>query len=238
VQGERYAGESSSLYLCSRDAAENIQRYNPDSRIIIMLREPVDFLFSLHSQYQRETGENVRDFRTALRIEKERRKGRSIPPRIRAPVLLYYRDRVRYSENVRRYLERFSPGNVKIIIYEDFKKDNIQAYREVLRFLGIDNSFVPRLRTVNPNRTVRYKSLHTFLNNPFLKKLFIMLLPLKIQLRTKRTLDRIFFHDREKKKNNNELKKRLMREFRPEVRKLSRLLNKDLVRRWGYDRIY
>ena len=46
-----YCGESSPLYMYSKTAASSISRYNPKARILVMLRNPVDFLWSLHGQY-------------------------------------------------------------------------------------------------------------------------------------------------------------------------------------------
>ena len=45
--GEERAGEASVWYLFSRHAAAEIKAFNPDARIIIMLREPAEMLYSL-----------------------------------------------------------------------------------------------------------------------------------------------------------------------------------------------
>lgn len=46
-QGQRRAGEASVWYLFSTQAAAEIHAFNPEARIIIMLREPAEMLHSL-----------------------------------------------------------------------------------------------------------------------------------------------------------------------------------------------
>jgi Sulfotransferase family len=43
-------GEASTWYLYSETAAGLIKAMNPDSRVIIMLRDPVEMLYSLHGR--------------------------------------------------------------------------------------------------------------------------------------------------------------------------------------------
>ena len=58
-----YNGEASSLYLYSKTAAQEIRDYNPDAKIIVILRDPVEFLYSLHFQYVKEGVEDIEDFK-------------------------------------------------------------------------------------------------------------------------------------------------------------------------------
>jgi len=46
---QQVTGEGSVWYLSSKKAALAIKEYNPQARIIIMLRNPVDMIYSLHS---------------------------------------------------------------------------------------------------------------------------------------------------------------------------------------------
>ena len=49
ANGYQYVGESSTWYLCSHTAAAEIKHFSPDAKIIVNLRNPVDWLYSLHS---------------------------------------------------------------------------------------------------------------------------------------------------------------------------------------------
>ena len=66
------------FYLFSKQAAAEIAQYNPDAKIIIMLREPVAFLYSIHSQGL-YSGNETKHFETALSLEDSRRQGMNIP---------------------------------------------------------------------------------------------------------------------------------------------------------------
>jgi len=46
---EKRVGEASILYLYSKKAAIEINRFNPSADIIVMLRNPVDMIRSLHN---------------------------------------------------------------------------------------------------------------------------------------------------------------------------------------------
>ena len=74
-KGLKYRGEASVFYLYSKRAPEEIRRYNPQSRIIIMLRNPVDTIVSLHRHYFASCNEDIRDLEQALAAEPERRAG-------------------------------------------------------------------------------------------------------------------------------------------------------------------
>lgn len=82
------SGEASTAYIYSKVAAENIKKYNPRAKIIIMIRNPIDFLHALHMQYLNETVEDEKDFVKALQLEDKRKNGENIPSRVRVPSYL------------------------------------------------------------------------------------------------------------------------------------------------------
>lgn len=158
---EKRVGETSVLYLYSRLAAREIKAFNPDSRIIIMLRNPVDMLVSYHVHLYYSSIQDIADFRKALEEGEKRR--------FPVPVdedqitlesianmldLRVYRDVVKYSEQVKRYFNVFGRENVHIIIFDDFKKDIAAVYRDTMKFLGVDEGFQPDFRVLNASRAI------------------------------------------------------------------------------------
>ena len=149
-------GEGSGWYLWSRDAAREIREYDPAARIIIMLRNPVEMLPSLHSQYLWDGIEDLTDFQEAFSAEMDRRQGRRIPPHEGPnPWRLYYRDVVRFDKQVGRYFETFGRDKVHVVLFDDFVGDLPGAYRRVLEFLDVDPSYSPAFRVMNANKRVR-----------------------------------------------------------------------------------
>ena len=65
----RRVGEKSVFYLYSKRAASEIRDFAGAGDIIIMLRNPVDTLYSLHSHMLRTGGEEIEDFKAALKDE-------------------------------------------------------------------------------------------------------------------------------------------------------------------------
>jgi len=155
VGNEKVIGEATPDYLYSKVAAGNIHSFNKYSKILISLRNPIDFLYSLHAQLFYINAENIADFQKAFYLEPERRKGYNMPLGLLWPSSLYYSERIKYNEQVSRYLNIFPREHVKIIIYEDFKADNLTVYRDILGFLNVNVDFKPSLKVYNPGGSPR-----------------------------------------------------------------------------------
>jgi len=120
AEPEQLIGEATALYLWSRTAASRIAEVQPGARIVVILREPASLLRSLHLQFLQSYVETEADLRTALSLEDERARGRSIPRHTYWPQALLYSEHVRYVEQLRRYHTAFAPENVLVLIYDDF----------------------------------------------------------------------------------------------------------------------
>lgn len=176
VTAERYAGLFASAttahkavgdvgvwYLMSEHAPQEIYQYNPEARIIIMLRRPVEMLYSLHSQLLYSGEEDITDFVEAIRAESDRAAGQRIPRSthkgLEAPpteCLLYSRV-ASFADQIARYQALFD--QVHIVLHDDIKADAALTYRKVLEFLGVDNQFQPDFTVVNPNTRVRSQTM-------------------------------------------------------------------------------
>src|SRR6185436_3306607 len=71
----QHAGEASPWYLYSTSAAAEINDFALDGRVIIMLRNPVDVMYSQHSQLVFNQREDLADFGAALDAEPDRLAG-------------------------------------------------------------------------------------------------------------------------------------------------------------------
>ena len=101
-----------------------------------MLREPVEMMYSFHSQHLfNGSSETVQDFETAMNLESERKQGREIPARCVEPQILFYREFARYVDQVERYLNVFGKENVHIILFKDFTQNTAAVFRETLAFI-------------------------------------------------------------------------------------------------------
>ncbi len=155
-------GEGSTSYLWSKTAAAAIAAVRPDARIIAILREPADFLRSLHLQRLAEHSESETDFARALALEDERRAGRKIPKYAFWPQTIMYSDHVRYVEQLRRYDAVFPREQILVLIYEDYRRENDATLRRVLSFLDVDEEYSLSVPEANiTRRRVRSSRVHT-----------------------------------------------------------------------------
>lgn len=234
--GELHAGESSVWYLFSKHAAREIHTFNPRARIIIMLREPAEMLYSLYSQFAFDGNEDLPTFEEALAAEADRRAGKRITRQTYFAQGLLYRDTARYTEQVQRYFDTFGREQVHVIVYDDLKADARATYLRVLDFLEVDASRVETdFKVINGNKSVKHSALRGLLNDPLVRSTAVAI---------GRRLPRPVFdalHDFERRlwKLNSrpekreplapELQAQLKREFAPEVERLSQLLGRDLT---------
>jgi hypothetical protein len=162
----RRVGEASVYYLRSEVAVPNIREFNPDARLIAMLRNPVEMVYSLHSQLLYWSEESEPDFETAWRLQERRRAGHDLPPRSREPSLVQYGHIGRLGTQTERMLSIFPREQVHLILYDDFAADPQRAYDDVLRFLGLPHDGRTTFPRVNDNKRARLGWLGRFIRKP------------------------------------------------------------------------
>jgi hypothetical protein len=227
---EKRIGEASVWYLYSRRAAQEIKKFCPLARIIIMLRNPVDTLYSLHSQFLFTGNENITDFENAINAEADRKNGKRIPSSQYPVEFLFYREFVKYSEQVKRFLDIFPKKNILIIFFEEFKNDTARIYRETLRFLDVNEDFQPDFKVYNPHKRARIKILKRFIEYPpwVIRMLSKILLSESLRKNLFDKLQDLSIIYEPRKPMTRELRQRLQTEFIDEVAQLSSLIGRDL----------
>ena len=224
ARGEKRIGEASVAYLGSRCAPQQIKTFNPAAKIIIMLRNPVDMMHSLHSQ-RLVINTEYRSFEAALGAEQTQ--GLVLA----WGVGLSYREAARYVKKVQRYFDIFGRENVHVIVYDDFAKDTNAVYGEALRFLGVRSDFrPPTFPVVNANKRVRSHQLYKFLTRPpkVVRGLSRSMVPGPLRSFLMSALRRLNTAYGERPPMSLELRSRLQTEFKVEVEQLSNLLGRDL----------
>jgi hypothetical protein len=245
---DQRVGEASTSYMRSPQAAARIAELQPEARIIAVLREPASFLRSLHLQFVHNHVETVSDFRKALTLEDERRRGRHVPRLSQAPQRLMYSENVEYVEQLRRFHELFPREQVLVLIYDDFRRDNLATVRQVLRFLDLEDD-MPAIRATEnrPLRAIRFQFLHQAARaisiahrNPRaagpLSQAVNLLTPAEVRSERLQSLWRRVVY-RDPPPPDEQFMLELRRRYKPEVQALSEYLGRDLVALWGYDKL-
>ena len=225
--GERRLGEATVWYLYSQTAPAEIKAFCPDARIIIMLRNPVDMAYSLHSHMLFTANEDIADFAEALDAEAARRRGERLPPYVKRPEGLQYRACGRYATHVQRWIDEFGRDAVKIILFDDFSADPAGVFHGVLEFLGVDSSFRPAFDVVNRNKGIRSATLQRMYAAPAFFSI-TRRLPGPAYHVVKRVLRRLNMRRVERPPLDPALRASLAAEFADDVRTLGRIIGRDL----------
>ncbi|NMP21259.1 sulfotransferase family protein [Sulfobacillus harzensis] len=134
---EEARGEASTLYLYSAQAADNIRALIPEARLIAILRNPVERAFSQYTFQRFLKTEPLETFEEALAAE---------PRRVQDPIPFHlYRPVGLYSEQIKRYLERFPQEQVLWLLQDDLASHPEEVFRQIFMHIGVDPDFVPDL---------------------------------------------------------------------------------------------
>ena len=230
VRDEKRVGEASVYYLYSKKAASEIKAFSPSANIIVMLRNPVDMMYSLHSQRTYNGNEDILDFEAALDAEEDRKKGLRLPKDRHLLAGLFYREVGKYSDQIQRYIDVFGREKIKVIIFDEFKRSTAQVYKETCQFLDVDPAFDPIIRVINSNKGVRSVTYRNLIFRPsLLRTVARRVVPDVPRRRIFKTLERLNLKYEQRPPMNPQLRQRLTAEFKPEVERLSKLLDRDLT---------
>ena len=73
-------GEGSVSYLYSEEAIRTILQYNPQAKFIVMVRNPIEMVYSYHYRLVYILEENQVDFHKAWDLQGVRAQGKHLPP--------------------------------------------------------------------------------------------------------------------------------------------------------------
>jgi hypothetical protein len=225
VQHESCVGEGSVAYLFSETAASEIHVYNPNAKIIIMLRHPVEALYSMYHQALFTGSIHFSTFEEMLTAHRHSSSDETASTNQR----LLSVDGVKYGEQVARYYKIFDREQVHIILYDNFSTDTPAVYRDTLQFLGVDPDFQPaNFAVINARQTHRNTIIGALLKNKLLQRIGL-LIP-NVTLPVYRAIKQLNAQRDSKKSSrvDRSVADRLLRQLRPDIERLSILINRDL----------
>jgi hypothetical protein len=142
-------GEYSVLYYFDESVPGRIYRYNPDIKLILSLRNPIDRAFSQHKhEVQRgRIPEGLYGFWDALALNPT------------------YIEQGKYAILLERYLEYFKRRQIHIVLYDDITSKPSDVLRDLYRFIGVDETYAPSSTKtkVNVAHTFRSRGLYNFI---------------------------------------------------------------------------
>lgn len=217
-------GEFSVQYMHEEDVAERIRKTFPETKIIAIIRNPVDRAYSAYHYFKEQYAvqEKSETFKEA--VEKH-------------PV--EYLERGLYYRKLKKYYDVFPKEQILVLVQEEIKKDPKTALRQTCKFLGVDPDFEFEGAESKVNYAKKRK------NKALSKFLFLCFaLPDKLERYHLRFISDFIsalgvrkLFNRMRKANTvkytypllpQEVRAKLMPYFKEDVEKLQKLLDKDL----------
>lgn len=144
-------GDITPDYVYSKNSEKDIHDYNPEAKVVLIIREPLAFLKSFHNQLIQSGREFEKDFLKALSYQ-ERRKEESFKNDEKThPLFFQYNQLIDYLQFIQPYHKLFK-DNFKVIVYEDFLENNQQVLNNLCEFLSIEP--FEELKKIEANKSV------------------------------------------------------------------------------------
>ena len=157
-------GESSVWYLFSKDAVPNIIEFNDQAKFIVMVRNPVDMAYSLHSQLVFVGHEDEIDFSKAWRLQDARARGENLPKFYLEEKLFQYGEVCHLGNQIERLYENVDKEQVKVIVFDEFAADPRKIYSSVMEFLSIEDDGRRKFPKINSNKIIKNETFEKLLN--------------------------------------------------------------------------
>ena len=211
-------GEASVSYLFYKNVPQKIKTYNPEAKIIIMLRNPIDRAFSHYLMDYRlglvsDSFEDIIDHKSVNKNEK-----------------LFYQQYIELSEyasQIKRYLDVFNNTKILFIEYEDLKMDVTSIIKKTYLFLGVNQFYDPDLTKKHNTYTMPKNSIIRFVYSfVILRNIASLFLPKNLVNRIRVVL----FKNDKKPVLLEKTRSRLAQYFTNDITTLTKMLNKDFSR--------
>ncbi len=222
AEKEQKKGDISPSYLWGTETAERIYKHNPEAKIIVTLRNPIQRAFSHYLMNVSVGYDTQPNFDEALKATKENVWGGGN----------LYLEWSRYYEALKSYFDLFPREQIKILVFEEWTSNKKQTLEGVFKFLGVNEAqeidFSDR-----HNRKVGYKNIKAlnFLRNNVIRSMVDSVLPQRMKEALK---DSIFQKHELEASLNKELEIKLRDQFQEEVKQLETLTGIPFKELWGY----
>jgi hypothetical protein len=212
------------MYLYHPDAPQKIKNTLSDVKLIAILRNPVDRLYSRYMHLARERREPSETFEECLN---------------RDSIWWKRNDLIQegfYFTHLKRYFDLFDASQIRIYLYEELRNDPLALVQDLYEFIGVDGWYEPDLSVeYNVSGKIKNPLIDRFIGQDSLLKSTLDTVSPKV-------METIKNQDWLKKQVNKLRKKNLVKPilrhdarvaliegvYGSEIAKLQRLIGKDL----------
>jgi hypothetical protein len=212
-------GSVSTLYY-HEQSIPNIRKLAPDVKLIAILRNPIERAWSSYMYMISKGHEPLQDFSAAIDDEQRR-----ISENWHH--IWHYTRMGFYSEQLREFQKAFPAEQLKVVLFDDLRRNPKLLYQQLFDFIGVDSSFSPNTdEQVNQSGKPKSRTIHTAIKGigkfPVLKTAIKSIVPMTLRERLRNAnLDRQGMPDSDRS--------RLAEIFREEIGELGDVLSRDLT---------
>lgn len=168
TEQQKVLGEASTWYLYYPGMADRLRHYNPEAKVIIILRNPIDRAYSAWGHARRDELEPCENFADALAMEVQRNE---------PEYLLRYHELGRYSVPLAQFQACFDEDNLLVLFYQDLQESPDDLWYRLCQFLEVETIGLPPQRMNNRSGKPRSRKLQRVMRSHRLKSVLLGLLP-------------------------------------------------------------
>ena len=164
---DKIYGDFTPDYLYFHESAKLIWTYNPNVKLIVMLRNPIERAFS-HWNMQIQQSDVLDPLPFSEAIRNERFRLRTYLPEQHGH--FSYIDRGFYTEQIRRFQRLFPKNQFLFVRYDDFKNQQEKTLNNIFNYLNVDPSLYKYEHKITYN--IPYKNKLSSTDHLFLLNIF------------------------------------------------------------------
>lgn len=206
------------------EAMVRLSKHNPDVKVILLLRNPVDRAYSAYWYGRNKAVETLPTFEEALAASPTRFKRKAD-----ISITSYY-EQGHYYELIKRMEKYFPKENIKIVFQEDLQSEPAALMLDVYQFLKLDTSYTPDVsKRYNESASAKLGIVNKIFNadDSILKK-GMQLVPYQIRNQLKKKI-KVFNQKKfTQPVMNTETRNKLIAYYKPHNKKLGDYISRDL----------
>ncbi len=158
--------EASPLQLRDPKAINRLLQFDPETRFLVALRNPIEMIHSFHARLVYLLDEDEPDFERAWALQAARALGKRLPRRCRDAASLQYRAMASLGTQLARLIEQVGRKRIHVVVFDDVTTDPAKVYRALLEFLDLPDDGRTRFSRKNTNREFRHAWAQAWVTNP------------------------------------------------------------------------
>jgi hypothetical protein len=160
------------------EIAARLKAFNPDLKLLALLRNPVDRAFSGYLQARKTGNESIATFEEAIQADQT-----GSLHTLRERVDRSYLSHGLYARQLEAYFEHFPSEQIHAELYDNVRNNPLECCARLFNFAGVDPAFQPRLRRKNDYGKPRFAAIEKAIQRGLPKGLVHKLVPLSIRTR-------------------------------------------------------